>query len=992
MPTLEDLIKDIQDPRFSHLPSENQANVISQHLSEIYGEKFTSLDPDRQKHMINYTVSEYAPRSLTEKIVEHLPVVGPLAEQYAYNRNVKASPLVEKIVGKEISQKYGAALTVAEDLALIGASIYTLGLTAPALLRGTALEGASIISNSFLRESAIGGLYEVGKLVTTPPSSVGEAVERIGTSAVLGGVIGVGFEGAGAALHGRFGELFNPTSDKVNARNIVKEYNKLYPDDPAAVKAGVEGFYARGQSGVNNLTDEDLSIMLRVAGDRTSTAAQDMKQQVERLQRERAVNSAVQQDVTLNRQYQTEVLNEQMNIARTASESREIELAEIDRLAAERLRGEFRLSARERTVGNIEEAQRLSQERLQRITTRERANRARDFDIEQNRRSARNRVNEFGREEQLRAMEDLGPYENSLENLTDITQEQTRLKELETSNRRTRQQEREGIKTAAQRESDQKYRNYQNAQLAESNRRKEASAALDNIQRGRREAVRPEMTKSEEMLAELHSDPALPRDGFIGNEPVTLPMGMMTDQGPVIVDRFNAGQGILRSGKGMIARTALREARTPEEVAALRDLMQSENIGSNPTRSEAISILESRRVAEQAVRQADIHKMRGDFADNTKAQTQEFNLRRGATEALLSATNRPFSPEIYQSLAQVKPLAGNRIVASLDNIPTVREANDVMQSLGGSGFENVKLVPGREGGASVTFTRGSSELENEVSYLHQRSIQYKDVVDPTSRTYSGLTVEQHEKLGESFGLTDKEIKRYINFVEQTLDDASSRSIRVPAEAETLGIRPIEEQVASKQRSADSIRPDAVIDAERMQRFEVGDYVSFEVGGQKIEAMIESMAPAIERRNIPPRPVLKNIDGNLIGPMTQEQLRTAEAKREITKPLGQDPTTPLSLDSPASTLEALVNPETRQAPLVAIAANPTGIRQGAAELGMRSSINSRTGDITLTLNGAKIKFSGASSLEDATRFINGMRFLSEDKRRMISMFGGPNCLK
>src|SRR5262249_33920142 len=158
---------------------------------------------------------------------------------------------------------------------------------------------------------------------------------------------------------------------------------------------------------------------------------------------------------------------------------------------------------------------------------------------------------------------------------------------------------------------------------------------------------------------------------------------------PLVIERFNAGQAIARGG-AIVPRTALREAQSDVEFRALDILRNREGVNPTPTRDEALNILRERVNAERQVRQADAHALRPDYVDNNAIQQTEFDLRREAALGLLRATNRTFSEGTTGQLANVQPLAGARTVASLENLPTLREANDVAHALAGSGFENVR--------------------------------------------------------------------------------------------------------------------------------------------------------------------------------------------------------------------------------------------------------------------------------------------------------------
>lgn len=948
MATVEELETVMKDQRFWSLPPERQANAVGKMLNEIYGGRYSGLAPDRQQQLVGSTINEARPKGVVESTVSLVPFVGPLAEQLVYNRNVKASPLTEKLVGPEASRQYGGLLQAGEDLVILGGAMAALYFAAPALLAGTAFEGASLLVNSVAREAAIGGLYEVGKLVTTPPGGVGEAVGRVAIGTVAGGVLGGGIE-AGLAgirtLRGRPEGLsefaFDKalTAGKITEQRLTRDIRlELAGGDESlarhmsseAIKDTKEQFLARVRSGdPNAITNEDIARMLRISADRKSDGAVELRQQANNLLREKQRLQDIHEEVQLGAVEQSARTTQRLQ-----EQARTQQATELDSAYAE-------IQARSGQA-ELYRAQRTQEEELV---------------------SRRHNIERDAKQIQVQAQ---------IDEAQRFAQD-TRLERFQ----RVSVEAREAANTVIE------------TQRAETARREAANEAIASVEQGRREAVRPTLTKSEQMLVDSLGDESLARNGFVGTEPVTLPMGMVDNNGaPVIVEQFRGQQAVLRGGKGIVSRTTLREPVSDGETTALAALLRKEAVGTTPSREDALSILRSRVTAEQAVRQADVHAQRPDFGVNTQAQVQEFNLRRGAAAQLLRSTNRELEPATLAAVDAVTPIAGKRTIASVDNLP-LYEANNVAQSLAGSGFNNVKLSISPEGTVGVVFTRGDTEIDRRASNLYANYISRRGTVDPTTRTYSGLTTDEHEFIGRAFGLSDAQTKRYKLFVDQTLNDTVSRGIRVPADVETLGVRPIEEQVLTKARSAQPLRPDAIVSAEQMQRFERGDWLTMNVGGEQHLFQVAEMAwhePTKQQR-----PMLRTPEGVDVGPVSQEQLRAAGARREITEAIGADPTNPLTWNSPARSLEAMLNPASRSKLLDVVPVNRSAIENAARGDGMRATSLSN-GDMSITLNGMRLDFTGPSAVEDAARFVNAKRFLAEEKRKLIDGFGGEGCLR
>jgi hypothetical protein len=511
-----------------------------------------------------------------------------------------------------------------------------------------------------------------------------------------------------------------------------------------------------------------------------------------------------------------------------------------------------------------------------------------------------------------------------------------------------------------------------------------AAGQMDRVV-GETPIERPKMptTRSEKMLIELLDDHFEGRDGFVGREPITLPMVMMRDNASgveaVVVDKFNGGQGILRGGKGIVSRSELREPRGELETRTARAIGLRDNVLPTPTREQAIDILQNRIKAEQNARLADAHRTRPDFSTNTAIQSTEFNLRKEAVNRLLEATNRQFGEGTSRAIDEMGVLEGKTILSSLKGVEP-KEAMDVAMALKGAGFENVRLSMNTEGKIDISLTRGISEAENEAAGLFMRRSYRKGILDPHERSYEGLSQIEQEKLGRAEGFSEKQIEKYNKFIDQTLTDMSSRGIRVNATTQALGIAPLEEQAASRALRAQELPPEAVVSAAKLERFEIGDIIK--MNGKNFQVFAEAQVNG--ERNLLLEGIDKSNFGLQLAPISEEHMRLGGVTRQPTKPIGREPNWK---GSPARDLEGLLNPENIPAPPPPVAMTANAISAAARAEGMSASVG-RSGDITITHQGTKFVFEHP---EDAARFVENVRYLKEERMKIIKQIGGSECL-
>ena len=262
MPTIEELQAVLQKQEFLSLPTEVKTQFVNESLTSLLGESYAALAPDKQQRVVEFAMSEARPRGFVESALQTLPIVGPLTQEYVYDREVAASPLVEQMVGPEASRKHGVALQISEDLILTGASLATMGIAAPGLFAARTLGGIA------LREGVLEGLYEVGKLVTTPPRSAGEAAFRLGAGVAGGAVLGTGLELG-------IGKIASIIKD----RRMENRWHEAFGSTEAA-----DAFTQKIESGdLTNISLDEIARMERVAGSSEAEWAQTLRHQAEGL-------------------------------------------------------------------------------------------------------------------------------------------------------------------------------------------------------------------------------------------------------------------------------------------------------------------------------------------------------------------------------------------------------------------------------------------------------------------------------------------------------------------------------------------------------------------------------------------------------------------------------------------------------------------------------------------------------------------------------------
>ncbi len=132
-------------------------------------------------------------------------------------------------------------------------------------------------------------------------------------------------------------------------------------------------------------------------------------------------------------------------------------------------------------------------------------------------------------------------------------------------------------------------------------------------------------------------------------------------------------------------------------------------------------------------------------------------------------------------------------------------------------------------------------------------------------------------------------------------------------------------------------------------------------------------------------------GAQYGPFTEDALRAAGAKLDVAKPIGADPTMPMSQYSPARNLDQIVSGENRPQLTQPVTPTYNDVTQNAKALGYQLK-PSPDGGIELRSNsGLKIKLQSPGALEDAARLVNSLKFMEAEKRAMIEKIGGQECL-
>jgi hypothetical protein len=502
------------------------------------------------------------------------------------------------------------------------------------------------------------------------------------------------------------------------------------------------------------------------------------------------------------------------------------------------------------------------------------------------------------------------------------------------------------------------------------------------------EGVTPK-TSSERMLMDAMRNPELAQQGFVGRDPVTLPIVMIreTPEGgvPVVVERFTDGQALGRR-TGYMPRAQLRMPRDDIERALVERMRIAQQVEQVPTRDQALGILRARASAEQDKRLADLHALRPDAALPNVAE-QEFELRRASALNLLRATNSPTSVETLNAITTLRPIAGSRQIASVENVK-LREAEHVANALAGAGYGNVRLAVSPEGTVDISLTRGTSDAENALASLYHRYVTRDGVIDPTTHTYAGLDIEEHKRLGRGFGLTEKQVNKYISLMQGYFEDMNARGIRVPADVATLGVNTIDAQVQKPGAAREPIRPDAIVDADRLQRIEVGDTVTMPLGGKQHHFAVnaEGREPTGERILFL-QSLEKDTLGTQTGPLRESALRAGGVQRDVARPIGADPTAPMAQHSPARTLEELLDPSARRPMEPPVEARRHAIEQAARDIGLTAHVTPN--NAIIRAGGLKFEF---GSLQDAADFVTGIKRLRVERDKLIELLGGEGCLR
>lgn len=936
------------------------------------------------------------------------------------------------VMGGVIGTMYGAS---------VGAAALGLGGLAAWLGGSATLSIPSYLS----REALVGSIFEVGNFIFEPPENLGEAALRIGTGAAFMTGFG-GATLAKRAVVDRirgsmtYRDLVRDFGGKAQADDFLARYSgddvnavsyeelqilalrARRPEDISNVKQAIEtklqfdadvvsGRIAELEAGRARAEGEQRAIRTQAEFE-TSMLEEDMmlkrasdfiKERELAKQEELAIHKlALERERTLptdaDKRYQLQQRAQQIENDYNEVLSRNARL--LDEEAYQKfLNGEKDGAGLINLLVKVKENEPIRQREinanLQKRLEQETARRE-EAKIESEKLSRQledTRMQERLREADLAAQERIASRQGREEMLTEETsqraasQVESELLANKLREDRINQQLREANLTAQERIA----LNEQSTAMRQA-RENEIARVSEGLSAGQLERLteretieRPKMptTRSENMLIQMLDDPLEGRNGFVGKEPVTLPMVMMRENAEgveaVVVDKFNAGQAILRGGKGIVPRTELRQPLGELETRTARAIGLRDNVLPVPTREEAVQILQRRIEAEQNVRLADSHRVRPDFITNKSIQRTEFDLRKSAAENLLEATNRQFGEGSQSAFRNLKPLEENRIISALEGL-TDKEATEIAMALKGAGFENVRLSMNPQGTIDISLTRGTSALENEAASLFMRRSYKKGIFDPSERSYSSLSQSEQEALGRAEGFSDKEITKYNKFINDTLTDMSSRGIRVPATTEALGIRPIEEQVLGRQARADLLPTAAIASAERLKRFEIGDIVK--MNGKNYQIFSEVKING--ERNLVLEGIDKDTFGMQLAPIAEEHLRMGGVIREPAKPVGREPNWK---GSPARDLEGMLNPQTLPVAEPPINRSPSAVMTAARSEGMSASM-AKDGSITVTQKGIKFQF---NDVEDAARFVENLRYKKQQVDKIIQDIGGKECL-
>lgn len=259
----------IADGEFQSLKTDEQVWVLNDLIARdaVLGKDFGGLAAEQQRSLVDDLLRQHKPKGMLESVVGALPVVGPLASQFVYNRPpaesglVQDAPTMPTLTGEE---KPRSEAEIAVGQAMMDGVLLYGSMGVANLLGFTGRTISSILG----REAVEGGIYGVGQLAVTPPASLEEAGQRVAIESA-GGAVG------GAVLRGVVsggGRLLN-TQGSIR-RSLEKEFGspEIYSDFAKRTSQALE------TNNTSLVTEMEVDSALRAIEHRRGGAARDMRE------------------------------------------------------------------------------------------------------------------------------------------------------------------------------------------------------------------------------------------------------------------------------------------------------------------------------------------------------------------------------------------------------------------------------------------------------------------------------------------------------------------------------------------------------------------------------------------------------------------------------------------------------------------------------------------------------------------------------------------
>lgn len=539
----------------------------------------------------------------------------------------------------------------------------------------------------------------------------------------------------------------------------------------------------------------------------------------------------------------------------------------------------------------------------------------------------------------------------------------------------------------------------------ETGRKREVDGLIKQTEAGPAERGETQLLQSENQLINLLNGQRTrpdPNETFplINNEPVTLPMAMIHDQGggnnrAVVVERLDGNRADLRY-LGAVDRSRLRLAQGQEEEIAIRRINAEQGLRSYPDYNRAREVLQARVDGERKTRLANIESQRFN-AGEARVQREIFSLRRDATLDYLNAHNGEVSDGIKADIKKVVSIDDKRRAATVEGL-SATDAEAAGKALRSAGFENVRtsLTPG--GTFNIAFSNLDNAETRKATSLFGRNSTYQGTVDPTSgATYGGLTPAEHEFLGKSMGMGSAKVAQFNRFVSEYAGELRDRGIRFPVTTEAMGVDLIEDQIARGAKNPMKMRSEVIArSTEDVRRIDIGDVIEYPGSNGRVQLYVAgkdqthspdggglgaityrtvSLETLAELRDSPqPLPTI---------PLTEKQLIDIQAKRSIEFPIAAEQQSKFSLESPSRNIGDLFGLQRTQMPPPVVEGTEKALRSAAQELGMNVGVG-REGRVRLS--GQKVELPNLTA-EDVSLILSRLKQMRQDRSTVMNFFQG-----